>query len=180
MGGDELLRRAHAGDPAAVEELCRREWRPVYATVYRAVRDRAEAEDLTQEVFVRALRALDRYRESAVPFQGFLAVIARNLVTDRRRQRRPILVPLEDVASPADPRPGPEDAAIGGLERARLAASIGTLRPDYQTVLRLRLVDGRSSDEVAALMGRSPGAIRVLQHRALAALRTALEKGAPR
>ncbi|HEX5502222.1 MAG TPA: sigma factor [Thermomicrobiales bacterium] len=62
MGDDPLLERARRGDRQALEELCRREWRPVYALVYHAVQDRAEAEDLTQEVFLRALRSLGRYR----------------------------------------------------------------------------------------------------------------------
>ena len=178
MGEQQLLYRARQGDTEALEELCRREWQPVYRLVARAVSNRAEAEDLTQEVFLRALRALDRYQETGVPFRAFLATIARNLIRTRWKSRRGGPVNLADWPELPGDEDGPEEAAIAASERAELRRALDTLSADYQTVLRLRLLDGRPTDEVAALMGRSPGAVRVLQHRALTALRAVLQKGA--
>ena len=180
MGEDQLLRRARAGDPAALEALCEREWRPVYTIVCRAVESRAEAEDLTQEVFLRALKALDRYQETGVPFRGYLATIAHNLVRNHWRGRRLAPVTLPALPELPDAGAGPEAAAITAAELAQLRQGLAALSPDYQTVLRLRLLEGRPADEVAILMDRSPGAVRVLQHRALAALRRNLQKGSSR
>ena len=95
MVDDRLLRRAQRGDVAALEELCEREWRPVYGVVYQAVRDRHEAQDLTQEVFLRALKSLDRYQHTGAPFSAYLATIARNMVRDRWRRRQPVTVGLD-------------------------------------------------------------------------------------
>lgn len=176
-GEEQLLRRARQGDAAALEELCRREWQPVYAIVARAVGSRAEAEDLTQEVFLRALRALDRYQEMGAPFRAFLATIARNLIRTHWKTSRAGPITLARWPDLPGDEADPEQSVIVAAELAQLRHALETLSPDYQTVLRLRLLDGRSADEVAALMRRSPGAVRVLQHRALTALRAVLQKG---
>ena len=174
--GDDLLQQARQGDRAAVEALFRREWKPVYRFVYRAVGDRHEAQDLTQEVFIRALTSLDRYQQTTTPFAGYLAVIARNLLRDRwRRQRHPLVTNFDRVEL-ASLMAGPEESALIADEQTRLEAMLAPLPPDYRQVIQLRVVEGRSTDEVAAIMQRSPGAIRILQHRAITALRTQLQE----
>ncbi|HET7034670.1 MAG TPA: sigma-70 family RNA polymerase sigma factor [Thermomicrobiaceae bacterium] len=178
MDEEQILSRARQGDLQALEELCRREWQPVYRLVAHAVANRAEAEDLTQEVFLRAIRALDRYQETGAPFRAFLATIARNLIRTHWKTRRGGPVNLANWPELPGDEDGPEEAAIAAGERAQLRRALDALSPDYQTVLRLRLLDGRPTDEVAAIMRRSPGAVRVLQHRALTALRAVLQKGA--
>src|SRR5437868_15359217 len=95
---DELLSRARRGDQRALEELCRREWRPVYAIAYHAVGNVADAQDLTQEVFLRALQALDRYEERGIPFQAYLATIARNLVRNRARVPTPVVLGADTLS----------------------------------------------------------------------------------
>ena len=85
----QLLQRAQAGDRAAIEELFGREWRPIYGLIYRAVQNRSEAQDLTQEVFLRAFRSLDRYHDTGKPFHQYLTTIALNLLRDRWRTRKP-------------------------------------------------------------------------------------------
>jgi RNA polymerase sigma-70 factor (ECF subfamily) len=167
---DELLSRAQRGDQRALEELCRREWRPVYAIAYHAVGNVADAQDLTQEVFLRALRALDRYEEQGVPFQAYLATIARNLV--RNRARVPAVAALGDD-TPATAR-GPEELALDAVEVGRVQAALAELPRDQRRVIELRVSDGRPTAEVAALLGRQPAAVRQLQHRALSALRARL------
>ncbi len=177
MAGDDLIPRAQQGDEKAVEALFRREWMPVYRLLYRSLGNRQEAEDLTQEVFIRALSALDRYEQTSTPFAGYLNVVARNLLRDRWRQRGLSLTALVDAEHVHSAAEGPERLVLAGDERARVDDLLASLPPDHQQVIRLRVIEGRSTDDVARIMQRSPGAIRVLQHRAIAMLRTQLREG---
>lgn len=174
MTTDRILKQAQRGDQAALEELCKREWRPVYGVVYQAVRNQAEAQDLTQEVFLRALKSLDRYQQTGAPFSAYLATIARNIVRDRWRKRPPPLIGLDDAHDIASRDIGPEAQAVSRAERARLERELRALPPDYQAVIRLRILDGLPTAEVAGIMNRTPAAVRQLQHRALVALRARL------
>ena len=176
-GGDDsaLLHRARSGDQRALDEICRRNWKPVYRSFARITQDPAEAEDLTQEVFLRALRSLPRFEERGLPFTAYLLQIAHNLARDRWRARRPArLVVTADVPDRAVTAPGPESLAVDGARREALLAALDRLAPDYRAVLRLRILEGRATSEVAALIHRSPPAVRQLQVRALAALRATL------
>ena len=81
MPGDELVRRAQTGDVRALEQLCNREWRPVYAIVYATTRNPSDAEDLTQEVFLRALKARER-SEPSIKERELATGPRRNLIPD--------------------------------------------------------------------------------------------------
>jgi RNA polymerase sigma-70 factor (ECF subfamily) len=176
MAGDPLLRRAQLGDRAALDELCQREWRAVFGVVYQAVRDRQEAQDLTQEVFLRALKSLDGYEQTGAPFSAWLATIARNLVRDHWRRLQLVTVDLDSGAGYPAGGEGPEAQALLTSERRRIEQGLANLSPDHQAVIRLRILDGLPTSEVAAIMNRNPAAIRQLQHRALTALRTQLRE----
>jgi len=167
---------ARRGDRRALEELCRREWRPVYGLVYRAVQDRAEAEDLTQETFLKALQHLDGFRASGAPFRAYLSEVAMNLVRDRwrRRGRRPLW--LESLPEVRDRAAGPEATAAGRADRDRIRRALAGLSRDHRMVIVLRILDRKPAAECAALMKRTPAAIRQLQHRALSELRNALSE----
>ena len=174
MGNDPLLERAQRGDTEALDELFRREWQPIFGLAYTALRDRNDAQDVTQEAFLRALRRLDQFQQRGVPFHAYVATIARNLIRDRWRQTVPASVSLHDVELS-----GPEAAesiVIKRDEQTYLRGVLARLPDDYQAVIQLRILDGRPTDEVAALMHRSPGAVRVLQHRAIVALRDQFDK----
>ncbi len=176
MSEDDLLKNAQRGDPVALEELCRREWQPVFALVYRAVQNRSEAQDLTQEVFLRALKALDRYQDTGTPFRAFLATVARNLIRDRWRRKTPYLVDLDQAHELVSSTDGPEEWMLAETSLAPLRQAFGALPYEYQTVIRLRILEGRPVREVAGLMGRTPAAIRQLQYRAIASLRNMLHE----
>jgi RNA polymerase sigma-70 factor (ECF subfamily) len=176
VGGDDLVRRAQQGDHAALEELCRREWRAVYGIAYRAVGNVTEAQDLTQEVFLRALRSLPHYRETGAPFSAYLGTIARNLIRDRWRKHRPQIVDLEHAAGLPSATPTPEDHLLRTIDREELRRALKMLSDDHQTVIQLRVNQGRSAAEVGEIMGRSPEAIRQLQYRALTALRNHVQQ----
>lgn len=177
----DLLRGARSGDQQALDDLCRRNWRPVYRCLARLTASPAEAEDLTQEVFLRAIRSLHRYRDQGLPFTAYLLQIARNLARDRWRASltRPLVT--GDVPERAVTGPGPEALAVEGARREALICALDELSADHRLVLRLRILEGRPASEVARITDRSPAAVRQLQVRALAALRTALgnEFGGP-
>lgn len=177
MPGDDLVRRAQTGDVQALEQLCAREWRPIYALIYATTRNPFDAEDLTQEVFVRALNALDRYEDREIPFRAFLATVARNLVRNRWRRKVPVHVGLDETTEVRSREPGPEERALLHADLGRLAELFAALPEDHRMVLQLRILEGRPTSEVAERMRRSPAAVRVLQHRALTALRAAFNEG---
>jgi RNA polymerase sigma-70 factor, ECF subfamily len=171
-----LLALARSGDQRALETLCRRNWRLVYRSFARYTRDPAEAEDLTQEVFLRALRALPNYTDRGVPYLGYLLRIAANLARDRWRAGPARVVPVGDLPDGPAPGPGPDGLAVASDTRAALLRALDQLRPDHRTVLRLRILEGRTASEVGAMTDRSAAAVRQLSVRALAALRAALQE----
>lgn len=174
MTEDQLLTRAQRGDQDALEELCRREWRPVYGVVYQAVGNPADAQDMTQEVFLRALKSLDRYQQTGVPFRAYLATIARNKVRDRWRLKVPAFVDIDAACELPSILAGPEEAVLSSAERERVILGLATLPADYQTVIRLRILEGRPTAEVARLMNRNAASVRQLQHRVIVMLRARL------
>ncbi len=174
MDDSTLLRRIRAGDQRALEVLCRRAWKPVYRSFARFTRDPAEAEDLTQEVFLRALRSLPQFEDRGLPFTAYLLRIASNLARDRWRSGPSRTVVTADVPERAVPGPGPDSLAVESDRRQVLVAALDRLAPDHRAVLRLRILEGRTTSEVAALTDRSQPAVRQLQVRALAALRAQL------
>jgi len=172
MAGDLLMERAKQGDRRALDKLCRREWKPVYAIAYRAVRNVSEAQDLTQEVFLRALRSLPRYEETGAPFGAYLGTIARNLIRDHWRKHRPQLVDIDLAATLPGTTELPEEQALRSVDYEELRRAIPHLSEDHQTVIQLRINEGLSAAEAGRMMSRSPSAVRQLQYRALLALRT--------
>ena len=175
MRDDELaacVERARAGDADAVAVLCQR----FYPRVLRYMRYRVAAdtaEDLTSEVFVRMLRNL---RQQDGSFHAWLYRIAERVVIDHRRQasakKRQVMTEMteqheQQAGSHRDV--GREVAARMDLEEA-----MEQLSDDQRQLVSLKFIEGLGNEDVAAVMGRSPGAIRILQYRALAALRALL------
>lgn len=171
-----LLAQARSGDQHALEELCQRNWRPVYRSFARYTKDPAEAEDLTQEVFLRALRALPQYADRGVPYLAYLLRIATNLARDRWRAGPARVVPVGSVPDWPAPGPGPDGLAEQSDRRDALLRALDRLGPDQRAVLRLRILEGRSSAEVGAMTNRSPAAVRQASSRALAALRAVMDE----
>jgi RNA polymerase sigma-70 factor (ECF subfamily) len=156
--------------------LCRQEWVTVYRVLAGWVSSRQEAEDLTQEVFLRALRHLEGYQSASGSFRPYLIAVARNLLRDRWRSQQRQAAGVYDLGQGDGWDEGPEAAVVAAEGRAELIAALAELPVDYQLVLRLRLIDGQSAAEVAAALERTPEAVRQLQHRALVALRSGLAR----
>ncbi len=173
MEGDwRLAARAAGGDRAALEELCRSTWQPVYRYLRHRVGDASLAEDLTQEVYVRVLPVLPSFRERGVPLVGVLLRVARNLAVSDWRRRRPA-VPLDE--DPADADPSPEEEAYRREEREELLEALARLTDQQRRVLTLRFWEERSVEDTARILGCAAPAVRSLQYRGLKALRRILE-----
>ena len=173
----DLARRAASGDRRAFAALYDRHVDAVYRYAYFRLRVAAEAEDVTSEVFHRALVAMPRF-EPRRPFLAFLYTIARNVITDRMRRERP-QASFEDALAHPSEAPGPEELASAGDEVRRLRAAVAQLTTLQQEVIVLRYLEGRSTKETAVVIGKSESTIRGIQMRALAALRDLVGDLAP-
>jgi RNA polymerase sigma-70 factor, ECF subfamily len=135
--------------------------------------DAEKAEDVTSETFEAMLRNLRSYRPST-DFEGWLFTIAHRRVSDHfRRLGRRREVELDEAAQPTTH--GPEDEVVAAERRAEVVRAFQGLRPDQREVLSLRLLAGLSAAQVGEVLGKSEGAVRVAQHRALSALREPME-----
>lgn len=172
----QLLQLAQEGQAEAFGELYERYAQVVFRFLYAHVDNRLDAEDLTEEVFLRVWRSLSNYREQGTPFLAFMFRIARNALIDHyRRSARSSQNVSIDEKPIKDHDSDPGEVAISNLENEEIRLVLDQLREDYRTVLILRFMSGLSPEETAESMGRTPGAIRVLQHRALLAVRSLLE-----
>ena len=175
---DRRLVEAAQADPARFEALYRKYLAQVYSFAYYELRDHHEAEDATERTFLAALTDLRRFEERARPADGegastfrvWLFQIARNAVAERRRtRRRRPETSLEAAAAIAAPIDIEADAAIRDDVAAAWRA-VDRLPGDRRRALVLRFVDEMSTAEIAGVLGRSEGAVRVLIHRALRSL----------
>ena len=164
-----LAREAAAGDRRAFAALYDLHLDAIYRYAFYRLRTDAEAEDVTAEVFHRALVAMPRY-EPRRPFLAFLYGIARHVVADRFRRARPEARFADALEHPSD-LPGPEETAVRLDDARHLRAAIGRLTALQQEVVILRFLEGRETKDVAALTGKPESTIRGIQMRALAALR---------
>jgi RNA polymerase sigma-70 factor (ECF subfamily) len=163
------IARAKEGDREALRLLYIRYSDNVYGYVRSIVRDDREAEDLTQQVFMKLITVIVKYEDHGVPFSGWLLRLARNVALDHLRRRRP--TPTEDVLG-AD-----SHADEVARERARdLHAALATLPEEQRSVMVMRHVVGLSPPEIAEQLGRSESSIHGLHHRGRRALQQELSR----
>ena len=182
----QVVEMAKAGREAAYRELVRRYERPVFSLVYRMVRNREQAEDLSQETFVKVLNAVHSYRPE-FKFSSWVFKIANNAAIDHLRKRALDTLSLE--GSPHAETPEMVEATalqIGGrgetqleeVENKELGGTIGAaideLRPEYRSCILLRHVEGRTYEEIAEILGLPLGTVKTYIHRARNELRISL------
>jgi len=169
---ERLLIEAAQNDPSRFAELYEHNFHRVYAYVARRVSDRAEIQDLTAQVFHQALANLGKFKWRGSPFAAWLYRIASNAIADRARQK---------VRESTDqPNPTSESSTATDLEaierRARVFSAVDKLPADQRRVIAMRFADEKSIREIADEMGRSEGAVKQLQFRALENLRNRLNE----
>jgi RNA polymerase sigma-70 factor (ECF subfamily) len=165
-----LVQAAQAGDASAFGDLYELYRDAIYRFCLARTGTAHDAEDLTADVFVKALQSLERYQDRGLPFVAFLYRIARNAAIDRSRTLKQPLSVDGLIAEPASKQNVEAEAALA-VEKSILMAAITKLKSEHRDVVVMRFIEGYSALEVAQLLGKTEGAIRTLQHRALERLR---------
>jgi len=178
---EELVRRAQKHDPAAFGQLYEEHFDRIYRYIVLRVRNRADAEDLTQQVFLRALEHIGSYRYRGMPFSSWLFRIAHNQVVDhwkkKSREKVKLLTQDEMAEAGALSDDDPADLAERKVGLEQLAEACERLSDGQREVISLRFAGGLSVAETAKVMGKREGAVKVLQHVALKKLRVMLHPG---
>lgn len=182
----ELVLLCREGRDPAFRELLRRYERPVFSLVFRMIRDRNVAEDLSQETFIRAFNAIDSYNPG-FKFSSWIFKIANNLTIDHLRKRRVDTISIDGAPHARTPdeqsqtRLVVEDGGETPYEFAEhrelggvIEGAIAELRPEYRTAVLLRHVEGYAYDEIAEIMDVPLGTVKTYIHRARAELKKSL------
>jgi RNA polymerase sigma-70 factor, ECF subfamily len=186
LSDQEVVLMARAGREAAYRELIRRYERPIFALLFRMVRDRELAEDLSQETFVKALNAIESYRHE-FKFSSWIFKIANNAAIDHLRRRELDTLSLDGSPHAETPeamqatalqigarQQSPLDAVEAKELGGAIEAAIGRLRPEYRSCILLRHVEGRAYEEIAEMLDLPLGTVKTYIHRARNELRQAL------
>jgi RNA polymerase sigma-70 factor, ECF subfamily len=171
-----LVERAQRGDREALEELYLIHFDRIYSYLHVSVGNRHDAEDLTTQTFLRMLEAIGKFRWQSAPFSAWLFRIAHNLAMDHFRANKR-WQPEEEVPEPEpDESTSAEAGALESIGRRSMLELIEDLSPEQQQVLTLKFVFNFSNGEVATILGKTEGAIKSLQHRALVSLQKQLDE----
>ena len=166
----DLVVRAQQGDRSALEELYLIHFDRIYSYLHMSVGSRHDAEDLTTQTFVKMLEAIGRFQWRSVPFSAWLFRIAHNLAMDHFRASRRWQPEEEIHESVGGEETSAEDQALASLGQTSMLELIERLSPEQRQVLTLKFVFRFSNGEVATILGKTEGAVKSLQHRALASL----------
>jgi RNA polymerase sigma-70 factor, ECF subfamily len=165
-----LVERAQQGDRAALEELYLIHFDRIYSYLHMSVGNKHDAEDLTTQTFLKMLESIKRFRWQSAPFSAWLFRIAHNLAMDHFRARRR-WQPEAEVPEPlGSEEPSAELEAMQTIGRESMMELIDKLSPEQQQVLTLKFVFNFPNADVATILEKTEGAIKSLQHRALASL----------
>jgi RNA polymerase sigma-70 factor, ECF subfamily len=171
-----LVERAQTGDRDALEELYLMHFDRIYSYLQMTVGNRHDAEDLTNQTFVKMLESIESFEWRKVPISAWLFRIAHNLAMDHFRANRR-WQPEEEPPEPEDSAAlSAEDEALHSIGRQSMLEMIEGLSEDQQQVLTLKFVFNFPNGEVATILGKTEGAVKSLQHRALASLQRELAK----
>lgn len=186
LSDQDVVLEARAGRQAAYRELVRRYERPIFSLIYRMVRNREQAEDLSQETFVKALNAIESYRPE-YKFSSWIFKIANNVSIDHLRRREldtlsldgsPHALTPEAIQASALQLGDRQETALEELEAKELGGeievAIASLRPEYRACILLRHVEGRPYEEIATMLDLPLGTVKTYIHRARGELRQAL------
>jgi len=173
---DLLLERAQRYDTKALADIFDAYYDRIHAYVYRRIGDPVISEDLAGEVFLRMLEAIQAKRGPRTNLVAWLYRVAHNLIVDHyRREAKASTQPLEEWL--ITHRVNPTERAELEVVQEQLRKAISRLTVDQQQVIMLKFIEGLSNALVGEILGKPEGAIKSLQHRALAAIRRQIERG---
>ena len=171
----KLVDAAQGGDRGALEELYLIHFDRIYSYLHVTVGNRHDAEDLTTQTFLKMLESIGKFRWGSAPFSAWLFRIAHNLAMDHFRAARR-WQPEEEVPEPEpDESTSAEAGALDAIGQKSMLALIDDLSSEQQQVLTLKFVFGFSNGEAATILGKTEGAVKSLQHRALVTLHKKLD-----
>ena len=169
---DQLVERAKR-DADAFGELYDHYFGQIYRFVYSRLHEQDAAEDVTSEVFFKALRAIGRYKPSGHPFSAWLYQISVNAINDHYRSRRPVSS-LDAAIAVADPQRPVAERVVDSAEAARVWAAIDDLPAQQRTAMTLKLGEDLKLAQIGRIMGKSEGAVKLLIHRGMIGVRQRL------
>jgi RNA polymerase sigma-70 factor (ECF subfamily) len=172
----ELVARGQQGDRDALEELYLIHFDRIYSYLHVSVGNRHDAEDLTTQTFLKMLEKIGSFKWQSAPFSAWLFRIAHNLAMDHFRSRRRWQPEEEVPEPPGDEEPSAELVAMQTIGRESMLKLIERLSPEQQQVLTLKFVFNLPNAEVAAILDKTEGAIKSLQHRALVSLQKQIQR----
>lgn len=170
---ESLVKQARSGVEAAFSELYDRYFQKIYRFIYYRVGHKETAEDITEDVFVKAFQSLHGLKQDIV-FEGWLYQIARNKVIDYYRSKK-VSVSIDELENTLEYETNTIDALNLNFNQKILVQLLRDLTEEQQTVLRLKFFEELPNDEIALIMNKEEGAIRVIQHRAIAKLKILLD-----
>jgi RNA polymerase sigma-70 factor (ECF subfamily) len=169
-----LVGRAQEGDRDALEELYLIHFDRIYSYLHMSVGNRHDAEDLTTQTFLKMLESIGKFRWRSAPFSAWLFRIAHNLAIDHFRAARRWQPEAEPPEPPGAEEPSAEQGALEAIGRESMLELIERLSDEQKQVLTLKFVFDFTNRDVATILGKSEGAIKSLQHRALVSLQKQL------
>ena len=176
LNEEDLVQKAIEGDQAAFTLLYDEYFNKVYRYVLTQVKNQSEAEDLTQEVFIKALHAIGSYKQKGAPFASWLFRIARNNIIDFwRKQKGKKTTSIDEAASLAS-EDDPVDMTERRSEAALLADALKLIPQAQKEVVSLRFVSGLSIAEVAQVLGKKEGTVKALQFNGMVSMRKILSE----
>src|SRR5438132_2265431 len=171
-----LVERGQQGERGALEELYLIHFDRIYSYLHMSVGNRHDAEDLTTQTFLKMLESIGKFRWQSAPFSAWLFRIAHNLAMDHFRARRR-WQPEEEVPEPSgEEEPSAELQAMQSIGRQSMLELIEDLSSEQQQVLTLKFVFNFQNADVATILGKTEGAIKSLQHRALVSLQKQIQQ----
>jgi RNA polymerase sigma-70 factor, ECF subfamily len=169
-----LFARAKQGEQAAFGEIYNLFFKKIYRFIYYRVGHKEIAEDLAEEVFLKAFGKISSVNESGA-LEGWLYQIARNLVIDHYRQKK-LTVPLEDIENTLEYETNVIDIVNLEQQQKVFLKLLKELAPEQQVVIKLKFLEDLENSEIAELLHKNEGAIRVIQHRAIIKLQELIKK----
>lgn len=169
-----IIKRAQNGNPEAFGLLYDHYHEQIYRFIYLKTNQKEDAEDLTHQVFLQAFRKIKDYKDYGFPFSSWLYRIARNEVIDFYRSKKNS-VSLEDISNILKIEDDKKNDLDFKIQLEEVKKAILRLKPEYQDVIIMRFIDDLSIKEVAKILDKSEGAVKLIQHRAIIALKKILK-----